>query len=329
MWHWKRKLFWSSCTFPLTLLPLLASNVAFAFFGAFAAFGIGNMVQANTTAQAVTEILGINTVSVGMVLAVLTALVVLGGIRRIAEVTTILVPLMIIVYFTGALVILMRNLGHIGSGFRLIWDHAFNGTAATGGFAGATLARTIRYGVARGLFSNESGLGSAPIAAAAAKTNQPAKQGLVSMTGTFLDTLVICSLTAVVLTTTGVWTSGETGVALTLKAFTKAIPGVLGNFSSALEDSFHDGLLDCPWYTRPAQFHGSDVPTVLLSGDHDKVRVWRRHQALKRTFDRRPEILSHAELDPEERRLVEKWRHEKILQSELCVKSTADRQDNN
>ena len=102
----------------------------------------------------------------------------------------------------------------------------------------------------------------------------------------------------------------------------------MGYFSSALEGSFHAGLLDCPWYTRPAQFHGADVPTVLLSGDQDKVRVWRRHQALKRTFDRRPEILSHAELDPEERRLVEKWRQEKVLQSELCVKSTADRQDN-
>ena len=125
-----------------------------------------------------------------------------------------------------------------------------------------------------------------------------------------------------------VLTGGEPAALVLIDAVVRLIPGVLGNFSSALEDSFHDGLLDCPWYTRPAQFHGADVPTVLLSGDHDKVRVWRRHQALKRTFDRRPEILSHAELDPEERRLVEKWRQEKVLQSELCVKSTADRQDN-
>ena len=111
----------------------------------------------------------------------------------------------------------------------MILQDAFTGTAATGGFAGASLANTIRYGVARGLFSNESGMGSAPIVAAAAKTNQPSKQALVSMAGTFIDTLVVCSLTALTLSSTGVWISGETGVALTLQAFSAGLPGLWGN----------------------------------------------------------------------------------------------------
>jgi AGCS family alanine or glycine:cation symporter len=123
----------------------------------------------------------------------------------------------------------------------LIFEHAFTGTAATGGFVGATLAQTIRFGVARGLFSNESGMGSAPIAAAAAKTNHPGKQALVSMTGTFLDTLIICSLTALALSSSGVWVSGETGVALTIQAFSSGLPGNWGNIivsSSAVTFGF-------------------------------------------------------------------------------------------
>ena len=124
----------------------------------------------------------------------------------------------------------MNNLDYLVSGVVLILKSAFTGTAATGGFIGSSLARTIRYGVARGLFSNESGMGSAPIAAAAAKTNQPANQGLVSMIGTFLDTLVICSLTALVISSTGVWTSGETGVVLTMQAFSKGLPGDWGKW---------------------------------------------------------------------------------------------------
>jgi AGCS family alanine or glycine:cation symporter len=201
----------------------------FAAFGALAAFGIGNMIQANTTAHAVAESLGISKVIVGFFMAFLTALVIIGGIKRIAEVASFFVPLMVIIYFAGAIVVIFNNLDQLGSGVQMIFEHAFTGTAATGGFMGASLARTIRYGVARGLFSNESGMGSAPIAAAAARTNQPAKQALVSMTGTFLDTLVVCSLTAIAISSSGVWVSGETGVALTMQAFSAGLPGVWGN----------------------------------------------------------------------------------------------------
>ncbi|MEE2986545.1 MAG: sodium:alanine symporter family protein [Nitrospinota bacterium] len=203
--------------------------VSFAAFGALAAFGIGNMIQANTTAHAVATSLKTNTFFVGILLSVLTALVIIGGIKRIAEIASFFVPLMVGIYFVGAVIVIFNNLEHLSAGIKLIFEHAFTGTAATGGFVGASLARTIRYGVARGLFSNESGMGSAPIAAAAAKTNHPAKQALVSMSGTFLDTLVVCSLTALALSSTGVWVSGETGVALTIQAFSAGLPGIWGN----------------------------------------------------------------------------------------------------
>jgi AGCS family alanine or glycine:cation symporter len=203
-------------------------GVCFAFFGAVAAFGIGNMVQANTTVHALNGSLGVSSFFVGGVMMLLTGMVIIGGIKRIAEVASYLVPFMVLIYFFGALIVVLNNLDGLGAGIKMILEDAFTGTAATGGFAGASLASTIRYGVARGLFSNESGMGSAPIAAAAAKTNQPAKQALVSMTGTFIDTLVVCSLTALALSSTGVWVSGETGAALTLQAFSEGLPGLWG-----------------------------------------------------------------------------------------------------
>ena len=205
-------------------------GMCFAIFGSFAAFGIGNMIQANTAANAVATSLGTSKFSVGIILSAMTAMVIIGGIKRIADVASIFVPFMVAIYFVGALIVILSHLGQLGAGIKLIFEHAFTGTAATGGFVGASLAQTIRYGVARGLFSNESGMGSAPIAAAAAKTNQPAKQALVSMSGTFLDTLVVCSLTALVLSSTGVWVSGETGVALTMQAFSEGLPGNWGNY---------------------------------------------------------------------------------------------------
>lgn len=202
----------------------------FAFCGAAAAFGIGNMVQANTTAEAVIGVMSVSREGVGAVLAVLTALVIFGGVKWIAEVVSLFVPVMVLVYFGGSVFILLGNWEQVPSGLLLLFEDAMTGTAASGGFAGATLAQAIRFGVARGLFSNESGLGSAPIAAAAAKTNQPAKQALVSMTGTFLDTIVVCSLTGLVLATTRAWTSGETGVALTMQAFQTGLPGQWGQW---------------------------------------------------------------------------------------------------
>ena len=203
-------------------------GMCFAFFGAMAAFGIGNMVQANTTVHALNGSMGVSSILVGGVMMLLTGMVVLGGIKRIAEVASFLVPIMVAIYFLGALIVILNNLDQLGTGIVMIFQDAFTGTAATGGFAGASLANTIRYGVARGLFSNESGMGSAPIAAAAAKTNHPSKQALVSMSGTFIDTLIVCSLTALTLSSTGVWVSGETGVALTLQAFSAGLPGLWG-----------------------------------------------------------------------------------------------------
>ena len=216
-------------------------GTCFAIFGALAAFGIGNMIQSNTTAKALSETLGTSNFLVGIVLALLTGMVIVGGIKRIADVASYFVPIMVSIYFIGASIVILNNLSHLGSGIALIFEHAFTGTAATGGFVGATLAQTIRFGVARGLFSNESGMGSAPIAAAAAKTNHPGKQALVSMTGTFLDTLIICSLTALALSSSGVWVSGETGVALTIQAFSSGLPGNWGNIivsSSAVTFGF-------------------------------------------------------------------------------------------
>ncbi len=203
-------------------------GTCFALSGALAAFGIGNMVQANTTAAAITGVIPIGAVPVGLLLAFLTALVILGGIQRIAQVATILVPFMVAVYILGALAVILNNWSHLGAGLSQILSDAFTGTAATGGFLGAAVARTMRFGIARGLFSNESGLGSAPIAAAAAKTDQPAKQALVSMTGTFLDTLIVCSITGLALAASQAWTSGETGVALTMQAFSSGLPGQWG-----------------------------------------------------------------------------------------------------
>ncbi len=204
-------------------------GMCFAFFGAIAAFGIGNMVQANTTADALAEF-GFPPHWVGVCLAFVTALVILGGIQRIAQVSILLVPALVVFYFGGALIVILKNLSQVGPGLLGIFKQAFTGTAVTGGFAGATVAQALQSGVARGLFSNESGLGSAPIAAAAARTNQPAKQALVSMTGTFLDTLVVCSFTALVLAATGAWESGATGAALTIQAFSAGLPGDWGKW---------------------------------------------------------------------------------------------------
>jgi len=205
-------------------------GVLFAVFASIAAFGIGNMVQSNSVAEAVKASFGIPNWVTGILLAALTAMVVLGGIKSIARVTEVLVPLMIVIYFFGALVILILKISIIPSIFALIFKHAFTPAAAMGGFLGATLREAMREGVARGVFSNESGLGSAPIAAAAAKTPNPVKQALVSMTQTFIDTLIVCTMTGLVLLASGLWTTGVTGAELTALAFDKALPGNGGRF---------------------------------------------------------------------------------------------------
>ena len=199
--------------------------VSFAAFGAIAAFGIGNMVQANSVAHALETQFGLPVWIAGLILAALTAAVVLGGIKSIGRVTAIIVPFMAIVYVLGGLVVLALNITAVPAAFVLIVKSAFTGHAATGGFAGALMMGAIRWGVARGIFSNEAGLGSAPIAAAAAKTDHPVRQGLVSMTGTFIDTIIVCTITGLVLVTSGVWDSGLRGSALTTAAFEAGLPG--------------------------------------------------------------------------------------------------------
>ncbi|OQY59583.1 MAG: sodium:alanine symporter family protein [Desulfobacteraceae bacterium 4572_88] len=197
----------------------------FAVFASIAAFGIGNMVQSNSVADALEATFNVPFYITGIVLMVCTAMVILGGIKSIGRVTGILVPIMIVFYVLGAAVILIMNIGAIPAALALIVKQAFTPTAASGGFLGAGVMLAIRMGVARGVFSNESGLGSAPIAAAAAQTKHPVTQALVSMTQTFIDTIVVCTMTGLVLILTGAWDCGKTGAELTTFAFQSGIAG--------------------------------------------------------------------------------------------------------
>jgi alanine or glycine:cation symporter, AGCS family len=194
-------------------------GVIFAIFTAISAFGIGNMVQANSISTMVNETFRIAPWITGLLMAVLTAFVILGGIKSIAKVCEALVPFMAIFYVGGCLILLLMNASGIPATIQLIFQSAFTGHAMFGGFAGATMKEAIRYGVARGLFSNESGLGSAPIVAAAAQTKNPVRQALVSSTGTFWDTVVVCAMTGLVLVNSGEWVKGLKGAALTKAAF--------------------------------------------------------------------------------------------------------------
>lgn len=194
-------------------LPWLGT--LFAIFTACAAFGIGNMTQANATAKILQATFEVPVEVTGIALTLLTGLVILGGIKSIGKFTSYLVPMMILGYVGASLWVLILNASEIPHAFILIFGHAFSPIAATGGFVGATIATAIRMGVSRGVFSNESGLGSAPIAAAAARTQQPVTQALVSMTQTFIDTLVVCTITALVILTAQSWLQGISPVELT------------------------------------------------------------------------------------------------------------------
>ena len=219
---------------------------AFAFFGVFAAFGIGNTVQSNSVADGLntsfsflhlientTFSILLNSYNIdpvkaiyGLALMIAVGAVTLGGIERIGTVAGKLVPLMSITYFCAGLIVLGLNIEGIPDAFRVIFDSAFNGHAATGGFAGAAMMAAIRFGVARGIFSNEAGLGSAPIAHAHAQTKDPVQQGKIAMLGTFIDTIIICTVTGLAIVLTGVWTTGTSGAPLTAAAFNQALPGI-------------------------------------------------------------------------------------------------------
>jgi len=205
---------------------------AFAFFGVLASFGIGNMMQANSVATAVNVSMGIPMWITGIVIAIATALVIVGGIKNIGNVTDKIVPAMAIVYIVGALVVLFSNVSAVPAAFKMIFTHAFSAKAVGGGLIGTV----IRYGVARGVFSNEAGLGSAPIAHAASTNDDPVLQGIIGTLGSFIDTLVVCTMTALVILTSGLVNIGSDGLMtitnnltsaeLTTTAFSVGLPGV-------------------------------------------------------------------------------------------------------
>jgi alanine or glycine:cation symporter, AGCS family len=208
-------------------LPWLGA--IFAGLVAIAAFGIGNMVQSNSVASSLQASFGVSPMITGLVLAVITATVILGGIKRIGQLTEYLVPFMALFYLGGGIIILIRFASELPAVLSLVFSSAFSGAAAAGGFAGSTVMLAMRYGIARGLFSNEAGLGSAPLVHAAARTDHPVRQGLYGIFEVFVDTILVCTTTGLVILVTGVWSDGATGAALAGEAFSVGLPGTWGN----------------------------------------------------------------------------------------------------
>jgi AGCS family alanine or glycine:cation symporter len=216
--------------------------VLFATFGMIAAFGIGSMTQANSVTLAITSQLSIGgnydlpvigsvsllSLVIGVILVFITALVTFGGIRRIGEVASVLVPFMAILYIAGGLIVLALNFSKIPDALMMVFTYAFSPYAVAGGAVGYAVSQAVRYGMARGVFSNEAGLGSAPIAYAAAKTHSPVNQGLIAITEVFIDTIIICSITGLVVLTSGLWDDGTlTSTGLTIAAFDNSL-GIVG-----------------------------------------------------------------------------------------------------
>ena len=205
--------------------------IFFALAGVLVALlGIGTFTQVNSITESIQNTAQVDPAITALILSIFVGVAVFGGLKSISKVSTAVVPFMAIVYILGTLTVILFNIEKIPATLALIFTSAFSPVAAVGGFAGASIRMAIQNGVARGVFSNESGLGSAPIAAAAAKTNEPVEQGLISMTGTFIDTLIICTLTGLTILVTGVWSGDLNGVALTQSAFST----VFSNFGPAL-----------------------------------------------------------------------------------------------
>lgn len=207
---------------------------AFALFAAIAAFGIGNGVQSQAVASAIEHSFGVPRAAVGVVTAALAASVILGGIKSIGRFTGLFVPIMIALYMGGATIIILLNVERVPEALSLVFEGAFGGTAVAGGALGYTVAQAVRFGVARGVFSNESGLGTGAIAAAAAQTGEPVRQALISMTQTFIDTIVVCTFTGLAILSTGAWESGLDGANLTQLAFRTGLPGEYGGWIVAV-----------------------------------------------------------------------------------------------
>ncbi len=208
--------------------------VAFALFASIAAFGVGNGIQSQAIAEAVSNVSGLPKFSVGIVTAVLAGVVIFGGIKSIGRFAGLAIPVMLIGYAGVAVWVILQHADAVPAAFQAIFDGAFNGRAAGGGVAGYTIGQALRYGMARGVLSSESGLGTGGIAAAAARTHEPVRQALISMTQTFIDTIVLCTLTGLVLLTTGAWTSGAEGAELAQLAFSSSLPGTAGSWFIAV-----------------------------------------------------------------------------------------------
>ncbi|WP_278312669.1 alanine/glycine:cation symporter family protein [Lolliginicoccus levis] len=217
----------------------LVLSLLFAVFAVLASFGIGNMTQSNAVAAQMDNAFGIAPQITGLVLFVLTGLVLIGGIKSIGRVTAAFVPMMIVLYLACGTLILALNASAIPGAFGMIFSEAFTGQSAMGGLLGSAFLYALQLGVARGIFSNESGMGSAAIAAAAAKTTHPVRQGLVSMTQTFIDTIIVVTFTGLVLITTGVWEGDrEASGTMTADAFDAGLPGDWGHYVVALSIAF-------------------------------------------------------------------------------------------
>lgn len=212
---------------------------SFAIFAVIASFGIGNMTQANAVSAGLENTFGIDPIATGAIMFILIGVVLLGGIKAIGTVTSAFVPLMIIIYVVAGIYVLVVNATDIPAALALIFTDAFTGTAAAGGFLGSGIMLALQMGVARGIFSNESGMGSAAIAAAAAKTSHPVRQGLVSMTQTFIDTIIVVSITGLVIITTGVWElGGDRAGVMTAEGFSAGLPGDWGGIIVSLSVVF-------------------------------------------------------------------------------------------
>ena len=195
------------------------AGAIFAIFMVIVSFVSLNMMQVSSVASAMESSFNVSPMITGIVLTILTALVIFGGIKRLAKVTEVLVPAMALLYCIGGLIVLVLNIDKIPAAFVLIIKDAFTGQAAVGGFAGSTIMMAARFGVARGLLSNEAGCGTAPMAHSAAKVNHPVEQGLYGISEVFIDTFLVCTFTALVILVTGVWQTGDSGVVLSSKAF--------------------------------------------------------------------------------------------------------------
>jgi AGCS family alanine or glycine:cation symporter len=302
----------------------------FALFGSLAGFGLANTVQSNTVSQVLHNNFNIPTLLSGLIMAFMVALVLLGGIKRIAQVAGKLVPLMTVIYLLATAIILVMHMADIPTALALIVDSAFNGTAATGGFAGATVMLALRMGVSRGIFSNESGLGSAPIAHAAAETNSPVRQGTIAMLGTFIDTLIICTMTGLVLIVSGAWNTDLEGAAMTLMVFDSALP-FGGNILSLCIALFaFTTMLGWSYYgERCAQFLlGSKVVLpfrvlwvigVFIGTQMSLGLVWKMSDALNGMMAI-PNLLALLLLSPVVFKLTRQYFAQQDTQSELKAK---------